>query len=282
MQKIGVIGAGVIGSGVAQSIAQNDFWVILVDINQQILDKAKEVIYNNIRFNAFFDPDKKELDAENIMNRIVFTTSYDVLSDCDFIVENVNEYWETKEKVYAILNDICSSNCIFLANTSCISITKIASVTSRPDRVIGAHFMNPVPHKKTIEIIKGQHTSEQTIKEVNKLLQQLGKDTIIVNDFPGFVSNRISHLFINEAAFVAQDQVASPEDIDAIFKKCFEHKLGPLETADLIGIDTVVASLDILYNSYQDSKYRCCPLLRKMAEAGFLGRKSGQGFYKYE
>lgn len=188
---------------------------------------------------------------------------------------------ELLKNVYGKIDNICDENCIFLVNTSCISITKIAALTKRPDKVIGTHFMNPVPQKKVVEVVKGYHTSEETIASLKELLANIGKEAIIVNDYPGFVSNRVSHLFMNEAAYVVQDQVASPESVDDIFKKCFGHAMVPLETADLIGLDTVVNSLDILYKSYQDPKFRCCPLLRKMVDAGLYGRKSGEGFYKY-
>jgi 3-hydroxybutyryl-CoA dehydrogenase len=168
-----------------------------------------------------------------------------------------------------------------MVNTSCISITKIGAITKRPDRVVGTHFMNPVPMMKAVEVIKGFYTSEKTIQRTKDLLTSLNKEGIVVNDFPGFVSNRISHLMMNEAAFIVQDQVADIKTVDEIFKKCYSHKMGPLETADLIGIDTVVESLQVLYDSYQDPKFRCCPLLKKMVDAGLLGRKSGRGFYEY-
>ena len=157
----------------------------------------------------------------------------------------------------------------------------IASLTKRPTKVIGTHYMNPVPMKTTVETIRGFHTSDATIETTKQLLATMGKECILVNDYPGFVSNRISHLFMNEAAFVVQDQVASAQEVDDIFKQCYGHKMGPLETADLIGLDTVVNSLEVLYESYQDPKFRCCPLLRKMVDAGLLGVKSGEGFYTY-
>ncbi len=169
----------------------------------------------------------------------------------------------------------------FGANTSCISITQIASATRRPANVVGIHLMNPVHLKPTVEVIRGFHTSDRTVDTLLQLFSRLNKEAIIVQDLPGFVSNRISHLFMNEAAFVLQDNVATAEKIDLIFKKCFGHKMGPLETADLIGLDTVMRSLDVLYESFQDPKYRCCPLLRKLVHAGHLGRKTGKGFHVY-
>jgi 3-hydroxybutyryl-CoA dehydrogenase len=179
------------------------------------------------------------------------------------------------------LDRVASPEVCFGANTSCISITQIASATGRPANVVGMHLMNPVHVKPTVEVIRGFHTSDRTIDTLRRLFSRLNKEAIIVEDLPGFVSNRISHLFMNEAAFVLQDQVATPDQIDMIFKKCFGHKMGPLETADLIGLDTVMRSLDVLYESYHDPKYRCCPLLRKLVHAGHLGRKTGKGFHEY-
>jgi 3-hydroxybutyryl-CoA dehydrogenase len=196
-------------------------------------------------------------------------------------VENVPEDWNIKEKVYLELDHICKPEAIFGVDTSCISITKVAGITNRPDKVIGMHFMNPVYAKPVIEVMRGFHTSDETVANSEALLKQLNKKAIVVNDLPGFVSNRISHLFMNEAAWVVQDQVAQPEQVDKIFKKCFGHTMGPLETADLIGLDTVMHSLEVLYESYQDPKFRCCPLLKKMVDAGHVGRKAGQGFYTY-
>lgn len=281
MKRIGVVGAGVMGIGVAQNFAQKGYPVTLVDINKDILKHAESEIRNNIRFYSLFNKSEKLEDADTIIARINFTVELQELEASDFVVENITEKWEAKKEVYEKLALICSELCILLVNTSCIPITRIAALTKNPDRVIGTHFMNPVPMKTVIEIIRGYHTSEETIEATKDLLRGIGKECIIVNDLPGFVSNRISHLYMNEAAFVVQDQVASPEAVDDIFKKCYGHKMGPLETADLIGLDTVVNSLNALYESFQDTKFRCCPLLSKMVDAGLLGRKSGRGFYEY-
>jgi 3-hydroxybutyryl-CoA dehydrogenase len=279
MERVGIVGAGVMGIGVAHSVAQAGYQVVLVDLTPEILDKAKAEIFKNIRFQGFFS---KNLEAPEVtIERIAFTTDYAMLTTVDYVVENVNEQWELKREVYRHLDEICPPHCVFAANTSCISITKIAALTRRPDRVIGIHFMNPVPMKPAVEAIRGYHTSEATIETTQAFLTRLGKECILVNDLPGFVSNRLSHLLMNEAAYVVQDQVATPQDVDNIFKKCFGHKMGPLETADLIGLDTVVDSLKVLYESYQDPKFRVCPLLQKMVDAGLFGRKSGQGFYAY-
>ncbi|HEX3046693.1 MAG TPA: 3-hydroxyacyl-CoA dehydrogenase family protein [Bacillota bacterium] len=282
MKNIGVIGAGVMGRGVAQSLAQSGYQVILLDISNEILEHAKEEIYNNVRFQAFFNKNKDLPTPEEVLAKISFVTDYEQIKGMDVIIENVTENWEIKKTVYQKIDTICPPHCIFLVNTSCIPITRVAALTKRPDKVIGTHFMNPVPLKTAVETIRGYHTSEETIAAVKDLLATMGKEMILVNDLPGFVSNRISHLFMNEAAFVVQDQVATPQDVDDVFKKCYGHKMGPLETADLIGLDTVVNSLDVLYENYQDPKFRCCPLLRKMVDAGLYGRKSGQGFYTYE
>jgi len=218
---------------------------------------------------------------EAAASRMVLTTSIEEVATCDFVIENVTEDWGIKRKVYESLERAARPGVCFGANTSCISITKIAGATNRPADVVGIHLMNPVHLKPTVEVIRGYHTSDATIATLLALFARLGKEAIIVEDLPGFVSNRISHLFMNEAAFVLQDGVATPDKIDAIFKKCFGHKMGPLETADLIGLETVMRSLDVLYESFQDSKYRCCPLLRKLVHAGHLGRKTGRGFYEY-
>ncbi|MBG9793996.1 3-hydroxybutyryl-CoA dehydrogenase [Paenibacillus dendritiformis] len=282
MDTIGIIGAGVMGAGVAQSFAQKGLKVILIDIDNRALHKAEEDLRMNIRFHTLFNKcstGKERL--EDIIARIELTTDYYRLSQVDCVVENVTEQWEIKRNVYLQIDKICPPHCIFLVNTSCISITKIAALTKRADKVIGTHFMNPVPLKEAIEIIRGHHTSEETLQETVRLMSELGKECIIVNDLPGFVSNRISHLFMNEAAFVVQDQLASPIEVDKLFRKCYGHKMGPLETADLIGLDTVVHSLHVLYESFQDTKFRCCPLLQKMVDAGLLGKKSGKGFYQY-
>ena len=193
----------------------------------------------------------------------------------------MTEDWEIKKEVYEAIDRICPPRCVFAVNTSCISITKVGAVTRRPSQVIGMHFMNPVPLKATVEVIRGFHTSEETIATARSFLAGMGKQAIVVNDFPGFVSNRVLMPMVNEAAMLVQDGVAPAEDIDRLFKQCFGHKMGPLETADLIGLDTILKSIVVLHESFGDSKYRPCPLLVKMVDAGLLGRKSGRGFYTY-
>ena len=280
-KNVGVIGAGNIGLGVATDLVLHGINTVLVDISSEQLEKAKSEIIKNVRFAPLLLKNAPKVTKEAALQRLTFTTDINDVKSCEFVVENVFEDWGIKEKVYKQLDEITAPEVCFGCNTSCISITKVGSVTKRPDKIVGIHLMNPVHLKPTVEVIKGFHTSDDTLKKLSDLFKQLNKNSIIVNDLPGFVSNRISHLFMNEAAFVFQDQVASAADIDNIFKKCFGHTMGPLETADLIGLDTVMHSLDVLYESYQDPKFRCCPLLRKMVYAGLVGRKSGKGFYDY-
>ncbi len=278
---VGVVGAGVMGVGVAQNLAQAGYRVVLLDISEEILKRAKEEIAKNIRFQRLFARDAGQESVDTIMERIRFTTGYSPFADADFVIENVTEKWEIKKEVHAQLDAVCPEHCIFAANTSAISITRIGSLTKRPAKVIGMHFMNPVPLKSMVEMIRGYHTSGETIATAKELLATMGKECVVVNDMPGFVSNRVLMLTVNEAVFLVQDQVASAEEVDKIFKSCFGHKMGPLETADLIGLDTILYSIEVLYESFNDSKYRPCPLLKKMVDAGLHGRKSGQGFYTY-
>ncbi|MCC5601615.1 3-hydroxyacyl-CoA dehydrogenase family protein [Nostoc favosum] len=281
IQVVGVVGAGVMGIGLAQNLAQSGHQVILIDISEEILERANAQIKKNIRFQGFFNKNEKVENSENILHKIKFSTNYQFLESAEFVIENATEKWDIKKGIYAQLDAICPESTIFAANTSAISITRIASVTKRADKVIGMHFMNPVPMKPMVEMIRGYHTSDETISTAKELLSQMGKESILVNDSPGFVSNRVLMLTINEAIFLLQDQVASIEQVDRIFKNCFGHKMGPLETADLIGLDTILFSIEVLYESFNDSKYRPCPMLKKMVDAGLHGRKSGQGFYTY-
>jgi 3-hydroxybutyryl-CoA dehydrogenase len=281
IKVVGVIGSGVMGVGLAQNLAQTGHNVILLDISDEVLERAKREIKNNIRFQGFFQKSEKPNNPDEICDRIKFSTDYRVLQEAEFIIENVTEKWQIKQEVYEKIDRICPSECVFAANTSAISITRIASVTQRPSKVIGMHFMNPVPMKPMVEVIRGYHTSKETIETAKQLLSQMGKESIVVNDSPGFVSNRILMLTINEAVFLLQEKVAEAAEVDRIFKTCFGHKMGPLETADLIGLDTILFSIEVLYESFNDSKYRPCNLLKKMVDAGLYGRKSGQGFYTY-
>lgn len=282
-KTIGVVGAGVMGIGVAQNLAQTGHDVVLLDLSQEILDRARQEIRGGVRSFTLFNPQSGlATDPREVLSRIRFSTDYDLLGGAEFVVENVTEKWEIKQHVYKRLDAICPPGVIFAANTSAIPITRLASLTSRQPRVIGMHFMNPVPMKPLVEVIRGYHTSDETVDEAGRFLAGMKKEAVVVQDSPGFVSNRVLMLTINEAAFLVQDQVASPAEIDKIFKGCFGHKMGPLETADLIGLDTILLSIEVLQDSFSDSKYRPCPLLRKMVDAGLHGRKSGQGFFTYQ
>ena len=281
IKKVGVIGAGTMGAGVTVDLVLHGIYTVLVDISPQVLEKAKEEITRSVRFAPLVHKSAPKVPVKEAIEKITFTTDLNLVADCDFIVENVTENWDIKKPVYKELDKICKPEALFGVDTSCISITKVAGLTTRPDKVIGMHFMNPVYAKPVIEVMRGYHTSDATVQQAEDFLAQLDKKAIVVNDYPGFVTNRISHLFMNEAMWVVQDGVATPEQVDNIFKKCFGHTMGPLETADLIGLDTVMDSLAILYDSYQDPKFRCCPLLKKKVEAGILGRKSGKGFHDY-
>lgn len=282
IQIVGVIGAGVIGASVAQDLAQTGHSVILLDLSEAILERSREAIKQHMRFQRFFKQVKETQGVEETLARITFSTSPAELREADFIIENVTEKPEVKREVYTTIDPICPEVTVFATNTSAIPITHIASLTKRPARVIGIHFMNPVPLKPMVEVIRGYHTSDETLEEAKKLLAQMGKDCIVVSDSPGFVSNRILMLTINEAIFLIHERVASATEVDRIFMTCFGHKMGPLATADLIGLDTVLFSMDILYASFNDSKYRPCPLLKSMVDAGLYGCKSGRGFYTYD
>ena len=281
-KKVGVIGAGVMGTGVAQNLAQKGIAVVLLDVAAEDLPQARETIYNSVRFAGMMRrDDAPAVDPDQVIGLIDFTTDYARLGDVDFVVENVVEKLAVKAEIYPRLDAICPPDCVFAANTSCISITKLGGFTKRPAAVCGMHFMNPVPMKNTVELIRGHHTTEETIARGKAFLKQMGKDAVVVNDMPGFVSNRVLMLTINEAIWLVQDGVASAADVDKIFRSCFGHKMGPLETGDLIGLDTILYSLDELLAAYGDPKFRRAALLQKMVDAGLHGRKSGEGFYKY-
>jgi 3-hydroxybutyryl-CoA dehydrogenase len=280
---VGVVGAGVMGAGVAQSLATAGHRVILVDIHQAALERAKNDIRQGLRMQSMFKKggDKPAESSSTILERVHTTGYYQELEAADFLIENVVEKWPVKQEVYGQIDTICRPECIFAVNTSCISITKVGSITQRPDKIVGTHFMNPVPMKPVVEVIRGHHTSDETIERTQALLATMGKEGIVVQDLPGFVSNRVLMLTINEAIWVVMDQVSPAADVDRLFKTCFGHKMGPLETGDLIGLDTILDSLVVLHESYGDDKFRPCPLLVKMVDAGLLGRKSGKGFYDY-
>jgi 3-hydroxybutyryl-CoA dehydrogenase len=278
---VGVIGVGNMGTGVVADLVLHGIKAIAVDVSEKSLERARTALLKAVRFAPLFSKGARRLTPGEALGLVTFTTRLEDVQVCEFIIENATEDWGVKQPIYRRLDEIAPAAVCFGANTSCIPITRIGGATGRPDKVVGMHFMNPAHLMATVEVIRGHHTSAETLANVTQLFAQLKKEAIVVGDLPGFVSNRISHVFMNEAAFVFQDGLATAAQIDAIFKKCFGHKMGPLETADLIGLDTVVRSLDVLYDSFQDSKFRCCPLLRKMVDAGERGVKSGRGFYAY-
>ena len=281
IKTVAIVGAGIMGTDIALDLASYGHRVILKDLEREILEKAETKMKKDFKMVKMMKPDMKEVSIEDILSRITFTTAYDGFDAVELVIENIVEEWDAKKSLYLELRDVCSAETMYAVNTSCISITKVGALMSDPGKVIGAHFMNPVPLKKIVEVIRGYHTSDETVEAMKAFLKTLKKSAVVVNDFPGFVTNRVSHLFMNEAAFLVQDGVAGPKEVDMIFTQGFGHKMGPLATADLIGLDTVVKSLEVLYESYQDPKFRCCPLLRKMVDAGLLGKKSGKGFFQY-
>jgi len=279
---VGIIGSGVMGRGIAQALAQTDHRVVLVDESQAQLSAAEREIPKNFRLHTLLSKTKPAQSVDECLRRITFTNDHKQLRSVDFVIENVTESWEIKRPLYEMIDEICPADTPFGVNTSAISITRIASVTRRAPRIVGMHFMNPAPLMPVVELIRGFHTSNETIDMAMALVRAMGKDGILVNDSPGFVTNRVMMLAINEAAFLLREGVASVDAVDRLFKTCFGHKMGPFETADMIGLDTVLRSLEVLYDSFSDSKYRPCPLLRNMVHAGLYGRKSGEGFYRYD
>jgi len=279
---IGVAGAGVMGADVALACAAAGYQVLMYDISEAALQQAASTLSSRLRSYRLLNPALQGCQAADVATRIGSSSDLASLADCQLIVENIPEDWTAKQALYQQLALICRPDTVFGVNTSCIPITRVAALMPQPAHVIGMHFMNPVPVTSAVEVMQGFYTSEATIVLTREFLKRLGKKTILVKDMPGFVANRLSHLFMNEAAFLVQDQVAEPAAIDSIFKLGYGHRMGPLETADLIGLDTVVQSLRVLYDAFQDPKFRCCPLLQQMVDAGLYGRKSGRGFYQYE
>lgn len=282
IQLVGVVGAGVMGTGVAQALAQSGLDVVLLDRTEPILLGAERAIRQGVlTYRLLTSGGSAREKPAAVLNRIRYTENFDDLSTVDFLIENVTEDWDTKKSVYRQLDELCRPECVFAANTSVIPITGIAGMTDRPANVLGMHFMNPVPMKPMVEMVRGHYTSEATVDTARGLLARMGMSGVVVRDSPGFVTNRVLMLTINEAIFLVQEGVATVEQVDELFRGCFEHKMGPLETADLIGLDTILLSIEGLYQNFADSKFRPCPLLRQMVQAGLYGRKSGRGFYSH-
>jgi 3-hydroxybutyryl-CoA dehydrogenase len=278
---VGVIGAGVMGRGVSQCLAQSGHQVLLIDNDASALELAKTDIKQSLRLQRMVRKDPADKPISAITAQISFGTDLAVLDAADFVIENISERWESKQKVYAAIDGICMPQCIFAANTSAIPISRIAAETSRASRMVGIHFMNPVPLKDTVEVIRTPQTSQETLETTFELLKAMGKSCVVVNDAPGFVSNRVLMLMVNEAIYLLQDGVASAKDVDRIFRSCMGHTMGPLETADLIGLDTILYTLQVLDQSYGGEKFRPCATLERMVADGLHGRKSGRGFYEY-
>lgn len=278
-RKVGVVGGGVIGSGVAHLFAQSGHAVTLVDAAQAALDTARSNIASNARMYRMLD--KGLPDREVVLGNLTFTTDVAALADAEFVIENITENVAAKTAVHEAIDATVGPEVPVAANTSAIPITRIAGFGGHPDRVIGMHFMNPPPVMPMVEIIRGTHSSDAAMAAAEALVAQAGKQSITVNDSPGFVTNRVMMLMVNEAMFLVHEGVAGVQEVDRLFKTCFGHKMGPLETADLIGLDTVKLSLDILYDEFNDPKYRPCPLLKRLVYAGQTGRKAGQGFHHY-
>jgi len=280
MKNIVVIGGGTMGNGIAHTAAASGFDVRLVDVNESILQRAVSTITSNLQRGV----DKGKMTAEErdaVLGRIRPVTDVSTIGDADIVIEAIIENLEAKTQLFTQLDQVTKPECILASNTSSISITKIAAATKRPDKVIGMHFMNPVPVMTLVEVIRGIATSDDTWMKVEDLSKRMGKTAIEVNDYPGFISNRVLMPMINEAIFSLYEGVATREAIDGVMKLGMNHPMGPLTLADFIGLDVCLAILRVLEQGFGDPKYRPCPLLVKMVDAGWLGRKSGRGFYEY-
>ncbi|MTI60350.1 MAG: 3-hydroxybutyryl-CoA dehydrogenase [Firmicutes bacterium] len=280
MKKIGIVGAGTMGSGIAQTIAQSGYEVILRDIEQDFVDQGLAKIAKNLARSV----QKERISAaekDAVSGRITGTTELSKLADADLVIEAITEKMEIKKRVFQELDELCSPETILASNTSALSITEIATTTKRPDKVLGIHFFNPVPVMKLVELIKSITTAEETFEKAKGFIEGIGKTPVEVNEAPGFVVNRILIPMINEAAFILYEGIAKADEIDTAMKLGANHPLGPLALGDLVGLDVCLAIMETLYNEFGDSKYRPCPLLRKKVRAGHLGRKTGRGFFEY-
>ena len=281
MEKIFVLGAGTMGSGIVQAFAQKGYEVIVRDIKDELVQSGIVRINNGLS-KLVSKGKMTEETKEDILSRISGTTDMNLAADCDLVVEAAIENMKIKKEIFAELDKICKPETILASNTSSLSITEVASATNRPEKVIGMHFFNPAPVLKLVEIIRGMATSQETFDAVKELSVAIGKEPVEVEEAPGFVVNRILIPMINEASFILQEGIASVEDIDTAMKYGANHPMGPLALGDLIGLDVCLAIMDVLYNETGDTKYRSSSILRKYVRAGWLGRKSGRGFYNYK
>ncbi len=281
VKKVMVIGAGQMGGGIAQVMAAAGITTYLNDVNMDIVNNRiafiEKILTKDVTKGKCTEEQKQKT-----LSLLIPSVDVADAADCDLVVEAIVEKMEIKSSVFQQLDAVCKPSCILASNTSSLPITEIAAVTKRPEQVIGMHFMNPVPVMKLVEIIRGIATSDETYETVKELSLKLHKTPVEVRDVPGFVSNRVLQVMINEAIYCLYEGVASPEDIDTVMKLGMNHPMGPLQLADFIGLDTVLSIMEVMYDGYADCKYRPCPLLRQYVKAGWLGKKTGRGFYKYQ